>query len=56
MKKKIKYKNSDSGTGKAGRRIDREKTIKYSEENIGSINIVNDFLPKPEELVLKEPK
>lgn len=54
-KRKIKYKNSDSGTGKSARRIVREKTIKYSEENIGSIKIVNDFLPKPEELVLKEP-
>jgi predicted DNA binding CopG/RHH family protein len=28
--------------------------IKYSDEPIGKIKIQNDFLPKPEELVLKE--
>ncbi len=30
------------------------KKIKYSNEKIGDILIVKDFLPKPEELVLKE--
>ncbi|HET55201.1 MAG TPA: CopG family transcriptional regulator [Ignavibacteria bacterium] len=31
-----------------------KKKIKYSDENIGEIEIVKDFLPKPEELVLRE--
>lgn len=30
------------------------KKIKYSDENIGKVKIVPDFLPRPEELVLKE--
>lgn len=28
--------------------------VKYTDEPIGNIKIVGDFLPKPEELVLKE--
>ena len=31
-----------------------KKKIKYSDEHIGRIKIVDDFLPKPDELVLKE--
>ena len=31
-----------------------KKEIKYSDEKIGRIEIVDDFLPKPEELVFKE--
>lgn len=31
-----------------------KKKIKYSNEKIGKITIVSDFLPKPEELILKE--
>ena len=31
-----------------------KKKIKYSDEKIGKIEIVEDFLPKPEELFLKE--
>jgi predicted DNA binding CopG/RHH family protein len=31
-----------------------KKKIRYSEEKIGRIEIVKDFLPKPEELVFKE--
>ncbi len=31
-----------------------KKKIKYSDEDLGKIKIINDFLPKPEELVLKE--
>ena len=31
-----------------------KKEIKYSNEKIGRIEIVDDFLPKPEELVFKE--
>ena len=30
-----------------------DKTIEYSNEPIGDINLVTDFLPSPEELVLK---
>lgn len=31
-----------------------KKKIKYSDENIGQIERVQDFLPKPEDLILKE--
>ncbi|GAB6283438.1 MAG: hypothetical protein STSR0008_22050 [Ignavibacterium sp.] len=31
-----------------------KKKIKYSNGNIGKVEIVNDFLPKPEDLVFKE--
>ena len=31
-----------------------KKKIKYSDEKIGKIEIVDDFLPSPEELVFKE--
>jgi len=31
-----------------------KKKIKYSDENIGKIKVVKDFLPTPEELVFKE--
>ncbi|HHD81201.1 MAG TPA: CopG family transcriptional regulator [Campylobacterales bacterium] len=31
-----------------------KKTIKYSEEPIGDIKIIEDFLPSPENLVLKD--
>lgn len=31
-----------------------KKKIKYSNEEIGEVEIVKDFLPKPEELVFKE--
>jgi predicted DNA binding CopG/RHH family protein len=30
------------------------KKIKYSNEKIGKVEVVKDFLPKPEELVFKE--
>jgi predicted DNA binding CopG/RHH family protein len=30
------------------------KTIQYSNELIGDINLVSDFLPSPEELALKQ--
>lgn len=32
-----------------------KKKIKYSNENIGQIEVIKDFLPKPEDLILKEP-
>lgn len=31
-----------------------KKKIKYSNERIGRVEVVKDFLPKPEELVIKE--
>ncbi len=31
-----------------------KKKIKYSNEEIGEVEVVNDFLPKPEDLVFKE--
>jgi predicted DNA binding CopG/RHH family protein len=31
-----------------------KKKIKYSDEKIGEVKVIKDFLPKPEELVFKE--
>lgn len=31
-----------------------KKKIKYSNEKIGKVEIIKDFLPKPEDLVFKE--
>ncbi|MEY3182681.1 MAG: hypothetical protein RLZ35_666 [Pseudomonadota bacterium] len=31
-----------------------KKTVKYVDEALGELIVVNDFLPGPEELVLKE--
>lgn len=31
-----------------------KKKIKYSDEKIGKVEIIDDFLPKPEELIVKE--
>ncbi len=31
-----------------------KKTIKYTDGEIGSIRIIEDFLPSPEELVFKD--
>ncbi len=32
----------------------KNKKIKYTDEAIGKVEIIDDFLPKPEDLVLKE--
>ena len=32
----------------------KKRKVKYTDEPIGKIKIVEDFLPKPRELVLKE--
>jgi predicted DNA binding CopG/RHH family protein len=32
----------------------KRRKVKYADEPIGKIKIVNDFLPKPKDLVLKE--
>jgi hypothetical protein len=39
--------------GEKGKRC-MKKQIKYSDEKIGNVKIVNDFLPKPEDLIFKE--
>ena len=31
-----------------------KKKIKYSDEKIGKVEVINDFLPSPDELVFKE--
>ena len=31
-----------------------KKTIKYTDSEIGNINIIEDFLPSPKQLVFKE--
>ena len=31
-----------------------KKKIKYADEHIGKVKVVSDFLPSPEELVLKD--
>jgi predicted DNA binding CopG/RHH family protein len=31
-----------------------KKTIKYTDEEIGNIHIIEDFLPTPQELIVKE--
>lgn len=31
-----------------------KKKIKYSDERIGDVKVVKDFLPRPEELIFKE--
>ncbi|MBN4077374.1 BrnA antitoxin family protein [Sulfobacillus acidophilus] len=32
----------------------KKKTIKYTDEPIGNVKVIKDFLPKPKDLVLKE--
>ena len=32
----------------------KDELSKYTDENFGDINIINDFLPSPKDLVLKE--
>ena len=38
--------------GEMGEQFMKKKTVKYSNETIGKIKIIKDFLPKPEDLVL----
>lgn len=40
-------------TGEKEKRL-MKKTINYTDGDIGNIRIIEDFLPTPEELVLKE--
>jgi hypothetical protein len=39
---------------KEGKFMKKHKKVKYTDEPIGEIKIVEDFLPKPKDLVLKE--
>ena len=32
----------------------KKQTVKYSDETIGKIKIIKDFLPKPEDLILQD--
>ena len=43
------------GTGEKGERFMKSK-IKYTDEPMGKLKVVGDFLPPPERLVLKEDK
>jgi hypothetical protein len=42
-----------AGYWRKGKKI-YEKKIKYTNEHLGKIQVVRDFLPHPDELVLKE--
>lgn len=39
---------------KGGKFMKKRKKVKYTDEPIGEIKIVDDFLPKPGDLILKE--
>ena len=41
------------GIGGKGKRYMKEK-IKYTDEPIGKVKVISDFLPSPEELALKD--
>lgn len=32
----------------------KKKTVKYSNEPLGRVKVIDDFLPKPEDLVFKD--
>lgn len=61
MKKKINLK-TDKGKMKSQilknkkqfPKVVKENSVKYTAENIGNIEIIKDFLPSPEKLVLKD--
>jgi predicted DNA binding CopG/RHH family protein len=40
--------------GEKGEKFMKKRKTKYTDEHIGKIKIVDDFLPKPKDLVLKE--
>lgn len=40
--------------GERGRRFMKKHKVKYTDEPIGKIEVIKDFLPKPKDLVLKE--
>ena len=40
--------------GERGKRFMKKKTSKYSDEPIGNVKVISDFLPNPKDLALKE--
>ena len=40
--------------GERGKKSMSNQNVKYTDESIGKINILKDFLPAPEQLVVKE--
>jgi len=46
---------SEQDTGERGKRF-MKKRIKYTEEPMGKLRVIKDFLPPPDRLVLKEEK
>lgn len=40
--------------GEKERKFMKKRKVKYTDEPIGEIKIVDDFLPKPRDLILKE--
>lgn len=40
--------------GERGGKFMRKKKVKYTDEPIGKVNVVEDFLPSPDKLVLKD--
>ncbi len=40
--------------GEKGRKYMKKRKVKYTDEPIGKVKIIKDFLPSPKELVLKE--
>nr|WP_240744833.1 CopG family transcriptional regulator [Desulforhopalus sp. IMCC35007] len=50
---KIKSESSVQGIGGKGRKYMKEK-IKYTDEPMGRVKVIADFLPSPEELALKD--
>jgi len=40
--------------GEKGEKFMKKKTRQYKSESLGKVKIVSDFLPKPEDLVLKD--
>ena len=44
----------EQAIGEKGEKFMKKKKIKYTDEPIGKIKIIDDFLPNPKELVLKE--
>ena len=40
--------------GEQERRFMRKSKVKYTDESIGRVKVVTDFLPKPDELIMKE--
>jgi len=51
----ISYAFTELGTGEKGEKFMKSK-IKYTDEPLGKLKVIRDFLPPPKQLVLKENK